>query len=139
MMSGSRAQDQSGEERAALFEAPDDPDAINRLYRERRWGDGLPIVPPTVERVTSMLAHTRRPPDEIVARVAPGFGAATVEHIAINSVMAGCDPEALPAVIAAIEAPAAAEFNLQAIQATTKSVPVWVIVNGPAPRRPAVN
>src|SRR5689334_8546321 len=139
-MSGNRAeQGRSAEERAALFEAPDDPDVINRLYRERRWGDGLPIVPPTKERVTSMLAHTRRPPDEIVARVAPGFGAATVERIAINSVMAGCDPEALPAVIAAIEAAAAAEFNLQAIQATTNSVAVWVIVNGPAARRLGVN
>src|SRR5882672_3727731 len=121
-MSSSRVeQGRSAEERAALFEAPDDSDAINRLYRERRWGDGLPIVPPTVERVGRMLAHTRRPPGDIVARVAPGFGAATVERIAINSVMAGCDPEALPAVIAAIEAADAAQFNLQGIQATTNS------------------
>jgi hypothetical protein len=126
-------------ERAALFEAPDDADAINRLYRERRWSDGLPIVPPTVDRVERMLAHTRRAPGEIVARVAPGFGVATVERIAINSVMAGCDPEALPAVIAAIEAADLSDFNLQGIQATTNPVAVWVIVNGPMARQLGVN
>jgi len=133
-------QGQPGEdERAALFEAPDDSDAINRLYRDRKWGDGLPIVPPTVERVKQMLAQTRRAPGDVVARVAPGFGAATVERIAINAVMAGCDPEYLPAVIAAIEAADDAEFNLQGIQATTNSAAVWVIVNGPAARRLGVN
>ncbi|HEV7800270.1 MAG TPA: hypothetical protein VGP15_04260, partial [Burkholderiales bacterium] len=73
-------------ERAASFEAPDDLDAINRLYRERRWTDGLPIVPPTAERVERMLKHTARSFDEVVARVAPGYGAATVERIAINCV-----------------------------------------------------
>jgi hypothetical protein len=129
----------TSQERAALFEAPDDVEAINRLYRERRWGDGLPIVPPTVERVKQMLAHTRRRPDEVVSRVAPGFGVATVERLAINAVMAGCDPAHLPAVIAAIEAAADAEFNLQGMQATTNPVAVWVIVNGPAARRLGVN
>lgn len=125
--------------RAALIEAPDDFDSINRLYRDRKWGDGLPIVPPTVERVERMLAQTRRKPDETVAQVAPGYGAATVERVAINAVMAGCDPEYLPAIIAAVEAAAAPEFNLQGIQATTNSVAVWVIVNGPAARRLGVN
>jgi len=129
----------AGESRAAQLEAPDDLDAINRLYRERRWSDGLPIVPPTVERVVRMLNGTRRARDEIVARVAPGFGAATVERIAINAVLAGCDPEYLPVVIAAVEAVAAPEFNLQGIQATTNPVAVWVIVNGPAAGRLEVN
>lgn len=124
---------------ATRFEAPDDLDAINRLYRERRWSDGLPVVPPTVERVERMLRHTRRPRDAVVARVAPGFGAATVERIAINAVMAGCDPEALPVLIAATEAVAEPQFNLQGIQATTNPVAVWVIVNGPAAQQLAVN
>src|SRR5262245_22675019 len=118
-------------DRAALFEAPDDIEAVNRLYRERRWSDGLPIIPPTVERVKQMLSHSRRRPDEVVSRVAPGFGAATVERIAINAVMAGCDPAYLPAIIAAIEAAEGAEFNLQGIQATTNSVAVGVVINGP--------
>jgi hypothetical protein len=129
----------SGAERAALFEAPDDVGAINRLYCERRWSDGLPIIPPTVERVGRMLEHTPRRPDEVVASIAPGFGAATVERIAINAVMAGCEPAYLPVVIAAVEAVAEPEFNLQGIQATTNSVAVWVIVSGPAARRLGVN
>jgi hypothetical protein len=129
----------NGQQRAANFEALDDLDAINRLYRERRWSDGLPIVPPTAERVERMLAHTKRPRHEVVARVAPGFGAATVERIAINGVMAGCDPEYLPVLIAATEAVADPKFNLQALQATTNPVAVWVIVNGPAAQHLGMN
>ncbi len=126
-------------DRAATFEAPDDFDAINRIYRERRWGDGLPIVPPTAARVERMLAQTRRGRHEVVASVAPGFGAATVERIAINAVLAGCDAECLPVLIAATAAVADAEFNLQGIQATTNPVAVWLIVNGPVARRLQMN
>lgn len=130
---------EAAHERAASFEAADDFDAINRLYRERRWSDGLPIVPPTAERIERMLQGTRRARHEVVARVAPGFGAATVERIAINAVMAGCEAEYLPVLIAATEAVAEEKFNLQGIQATTNPVAVWVIVNGPAARRLGVN
>jgi len=69
-------QRRSGAERAVLFEAPDDIEAINRLYHERKWSDGLPVIPPSVERVQRMLAYTRRAPGEVVADIAPGFGAA---------------------------------------------------------------
>jgi hypothetical protein len=124
---------------AATFEAPDDLEAINRLYRERRWSDGLPIVPPTPTRVGRMLEHTTRGRHEIVAHVAPGYGAATVERIAINCVMAGCDPGALPVLIAATEAIADPVFNLQGIQATTNPVAVWLIVNGPLGKTLNVN
>ena len=89
--------------RAKAFEVDDDIEAINRLYREKRWGDGLPVIPPTRERVERMLAGTRRSPDEVVARIAPGFGAATVRLIAINAVLAGCEAQHLPALIAATE------------------------------------
>ena len=124
---------------AALVECADDLDAINRLYREKRWSDGLPIVPPTVERVERMLRHARRPAADVVARLAPGFGEATVERIAVNAVMAGCDPEYMPALIAAVEAVADPEFNLQGIQATTNPVAVWIIVNGPLAAELGVN
>lgn len=124
---------------APLFEASEDLDAINALYRERRWGDGLPVVPPTVERVARMLEHSIRARREVVARLAPGYGAATVERIAINAVLAGCAPEFLPVVIAAVEAVADPAFNLQGIQATTNPVAVWIIVNGPAAARLQVN
>ncbi|MGH8619898.1 MAG: hypothetical protein ACREUW_19585 [Burkholderiales bacterium] len=124
---------------AIRFETTDDLEAINRLYREKRWGDGLPIVPPTPERVARMLKRTKRAPDEVVARVAPAYGTATVELIAINCVMAGCDPEYLPVLIAATEAVADPAFNLQGIQATTNPVAVWVIVNGPVAATLGVN
>jgi hypothetical protein len=129
----------AGDERAAQIEAPDDLDAINKLYRERRWSDGLPVVPPTAARVDRMLRCTRRARDEIVAKVAPGFGAATIERIAINAVLAGCDAEYLPVLIAAVDAVAAPEFNLQGIQATTNPVAIWIIVNGPVARRLEIN
>ncbi len=122
---------QTSSDRARLVEAPDDLDAINRLFLERRWGDGLPIVPPTKERVDAMLAKSGRDRYEVIGQVAPGFGAATVERIAINAVLAGSRPEYLPVLIAAVEAMNDKAFNLQAIQATTNPVAVWLIVSGP--------
>ncbi len=124
---------------AATFEALDDLDAINKLYRERRWSDGLPIVPPTQARVTRMLAYTQRKPDEVIATLAPGFGEATVERIAINAVMAGCDPEYLPVLLAATDAVAQAQFNIQGIEATTNSAAVWLVLNGPIVQQLGVN
>lgn len=118
-----------------MIAVADDLDAINRLYRSNHWGDGLPIVPPTAERVHRMLAHAGRSRDEVVALLAPNFGAATVERIAINAVLAGCDPEIMPAMIAATEALVAPGFNLQAIQTTTNPVAVWVVINGPMARQ----
>jgi hypothetical protein len=119
------------DERAATFEAEDDLQAINRLYQERNWADGLPIIPPTKARVERMLAGCGRSADDVVARLAQAFGAATVERIAINAVMAGCRPDFMPVLIAAVQALADADFNLQAIQATTNPVAVWVVVSGP--------
>jgi hypothetical protein len=129
----------AADEQAATFEAPEDLDAINRLYRERRWSDGLPIVPPTAERVERMLRHASCARHDIVARVAPGYGIATAERIAVNAVMAGCEPEYLPVLIAATEAVADPKFNLQGIQATTNPVAVWLIINGPVAKRLGIN
>jgi len=121
-------------DRARLVETPDDLDEINRIFHERRWGDGLPIVPPTEVRVEAMLAHTDRDRYEVIGQVAPAFGTATVERVAINAVLAGCRPEYLPVLLAAVEAVNDPAFNLQAIQATTNPVAVWLIVNGPIAR-----
>ena len=76
---------------------------------------------------------------EVVARVAPGFGEASVERIAINAVMAGCRPEYLPVLIAAVEAVAEQPFNIQGIQATTNSAAPWIIVNGPLAKTLNIN
>ena len=125
--------------RATLVEAPEGLEEINALYMERRWADGLLIVPPTEERVERMLAHAKRPRDEVIATIAPRYGAATVERIAINAVMAGCKPEYLPVLIAAAQAVATKAFHLQAIQATTNPAAVWLVVNGPIAQRLGVN
>ena len=113
--------------------------AFNRLCRERRWSDGLPVLPTTRESVDAMLARTHRAPHEIVAKLAPGFGAATVESIAINAVLAGCEPDYMPVLLAAVEAVADRKFNLQSIQSTTNPAAVWIIVNGPIATRLGIN
>lgn len=124
---------------ARLVEVADDLDAINRLFIERRWGDGLPVVPPTPMRVEAMLRGTRRARQDVIGHVAPAFGAATVEHIAINAVVAGCRPECMPVLIAAVDAVCDPAFNLQAVQATTNPVAVFLIVNGPIAAQLEVN
>lgn len=124
--------------RSQLHEIKVDLDDIEAFYgfaMGKGWGDGLPLVPPTHERVTAMLATTDRSPDEEIATVAPAYGVASVEKVAINAVMAGCLPEYLPVVIAAVEACAAPEFNLYGIQATTNPVAPFLLVNGPIRKR----
>jgi len=112
-------------------EAPEGVTAFTRWAAERGWGDGLPLIPPTEGRVRAFLALCDRFPDEIVAELPPLRGECTVEKIAINAVMAGADPAAMPLIIAAIEAMSRTEFNLAALNATTGSVVPAVIVNGP--------
>ena len=106
---------------------------------ERGWSDGLPVVPPTPERVLRMLEGTRRAPGEVVAVVPPDYGECTVEKAAINAVMAGCRPEYLPVVLAAVEAACTDEFNIHGILATTYFVGPVVIVNGPIARAIGMN
>ncbi len=77
---------------------------VMELLFEAGWSDGLPVVPPTPRNVRRMLGHTSRPADELIGRIPPKGGRATVEKLAINAVLAGCKPEYLPVVIAAVEA-----------------------------------
>ncbi len=116
---------------ARTFEAEDSYPAINRLYQERGWTDGLPIVPPTEEAVAEFLRWGGRDPRNVVAVIPPRQGEATVERLAINAVMAGCRPEYFPVVVAAVEAMADPAFNLDSIQATTHPVAPLLVVNGP--------
>src|SRR5688572_21397850 len=114
----------------ASVESEDDFDAVNALVRSRGWSDGLPVVPPTAQRVESMLAYCDRPWDEPVAKVAPRYGEATPLRLAANAVMAGCRPEYFPLLMLAIEAMCDEPFNLYGIQATTHLCAPLVIVNG---------
>lgn len=98
---------------------------------ERGWTDGLPVVPPTEARVLRMLEGTARRPDEVVAVVPPDLVECTVEQVAVNAVLAGCRPEYLPVVLAAVEAACTEEFNMHGLLATTYFSGPVVIVNGP--------
>lgn len=113
-------------------------DDIESLF-ERGWSDGLPVVPPTPERVLRMLAGTSRPASEVVAEVPPNLAPCTVEKVAINAVMAGCKPEYLPVVLAAVEAACSPAFGLHGLVATTLSHGPMVIVNGPIVERLGLN
>jgi len=101
--------------------------------------DGLPVVPPTRARVELMLGGTRRDRAEQIGEMPPNYGRLTVEKIAINAVMAGCRPDYLPVVIAAIEALADPPFNLDSVQATTHPVAPLIVVNGPIARELEIN
>ncbi len=113
-------------------------DPIEAIY-DRGWSDGLPVVPPTEDRALAMLEGTSRSADEVVAVVPPDLVECTVEKIAINAVMAGCKPEYLPVVIAAVEAACTDEFNIHGVIATTMGVGPVVIVNGPIRRAIGMN
>ena len=113
--------------RVELASAEDEHEA---MYA-RGWSDGLPLVPPTEERVTRMLKGTSRRPDEIVAIVPPDLAECTVEKVAINAVMAGCRPEYLPVVLAAVNAACTSTFNAHGLLATTYFSGPVLVVNGP--------
>jgi len=121
----------SGDLASTRVEVPADLDAFQDEMERRGWGDGLPMVPPTPERVAAFVSAAGRPPGEVVAALPPTWAEATVEKVAVNAVMAGCRPEHAPVVLAAIRAVAQEPFNLYAVQTTTHPCAVLVIVSGP--------
>ncbi|MDO8567880.1 MAG: hypothetical protein Q7R57_04110 [Dehalococcoidales bacterium] len=121
------------------IELPDSLEDVYEFVMKQGWGDGLPIIPPTQERVYRMIEHSGKEPDEVIASIAPLEGEATIEKIAINAVMAGCKPEYMPVVIAAVEAMAAPEFHLGGLQTTTNPVTALAIINGPIRHKIDVN
>jgi hypothetical protein len=125
--------------RALTHEAPGDLDACQAWVLARGWGDGLPVLPATPERVERLLGGVRRDPAEVVAVLAPRMGRATVEAVAVNAALAGAGPEHLPVVLAAVAAVAEPRFNLKAVQTTTHPCTPLVIVNGPVARRLGIN
>jgi hypothetical protein len=123
---------------ARRVELADLEDDVEAVY-ERGWSDGLPCVPPTEERVLRMLRGTRRAPGEVVAVVPPDLTGCTVEKVAVNAVLAGCLPEHLPVVLAAVEAACREEFALHGLLATTWSAGPVLVVSGPVARRLRMN
>lgn len=113
-------------------------DPLEACYA-RGWSDGLPVVPPTELRVIRMLAGTERDPAEIIGLVPPDLQPCSIEKIAINAVMAGCKPEYLPVVIAAVEAALIDEFCMHGLLATTWFSGPMIIVNGPIAKAIGMN
>ena len=123
---------------ARKIEFGDDSDPIEILY-ERGFSDGLPLTPPTDARVLKMLKGTPRKPGEVLGRIPPNLAPCTVEKAAINAVMAGCRPEYMPVLLAALEAALEPVFTLHGLLATTYfSAPV-IVVNGPVAKRIGMN
>ena len=104
---------------------------------ERGWSDGLPVVPPTDERILRMLGGTER--DEIVGQIPPNLAHCTVEKVAINAVMAGCKPEYMPVVLGVLEAALDPLFVLHGLLCTTHFSGPLVIINGPAAKAIGMN
>ena len=109
------------------------------LMFEHGWSDGLPVVPPTEERVLMMLSGTTRSPSEIIGIIPPDRVPCTIEKVAINAVMAGCKPEYLPVVLAAVEAACLDEFCMHGVLATTYFSGPIIIVNGPIAKAIGMN
>ncbi len=114
-----------------------DPERVQEEFEARGLTDGLPIVAPTPERVSRMLGRFKS--DDVVAVLPPAFAQVSWQDIAINAVMAGCRPEYLGIVGAAVEAIAAPEFNLVGIATTTGSAAPLIIVNGPIAAKVGIN
>jgi hypothetical protein len=123
----------------AMVEVDDDPEAVYELLCSKGWSDGLPVIPPTPDRVERMLAYCDRDLDKPVVRIPPRFGAATPIRIAANAVMAGCKPEYFPLVLLSLEALADERYNLYGTQATTHPCTPFLIFNGPIAKELGIN
>ena len=123
----------------AMVECDDDPEAVFEFLCSKGWSDGLPVIPPTPERVERMLAYCDRDLDKLVVKIPPRFGAATPIRIAANAVMAGCKPQYFPLVLLALEALAEEPYNLYGTQATTHPCTPMLIFNGPVAREVGLN
>ena len=116
-----------------------DLDEAIELCYAKGWTDGLPVVPPTPERVEAMLAAGRVSPDYQVAYIAHRAVSVTAEKVAINAVMAGCRPEYMPVVVAAIEGIGDPRWSYHGPGTSTAGAAVLLIVNGPVARELDVN
>jgi hypothetical protein len=115
-------------------------EAINSFFIAHGWSDGLPIIPPTEEGTRRMLSGLgSRDPQEVIAILPPRMGAATLEKIAINALMAGCLPDYLPVIIAALKAMSDERFGLRGIQSTTHPCSPLIVVNGPIAKAIGLN
>ena len=117
--------------RSDLLIAVDEAHALEALHAAGQT-DGLPVVIPTPERVARMITASGLDGDLTLGAVGPNLGAATVEKVCIAAVMAGCLPDHLPVVLAAVTAVCDERLDTTEWQATTHAISPLIIVNGPA-------
>ena len=117
--------------RASRFQLAGSLVDINNYFYEQGWTDGLPIIPPTEDLVLEMLEASPQPAERSLGRMPPLNGTVTVEKVAINAVMAGCKPDYMPVVSAAVKAVLQPQFNVAAITTTTGGAAPAIIVSGP--------
>ena len=121
------------------FEIEDSPEAVFQFMLDHGWSDGLPVIPPTAHRVRAMLDYAQRDASELVGYINPDAGSATLEKIAVNAVMAGCLPEYMPVLVAAVQAIIEPGFNIHGLQTTTNPVAPLLIINGPVREQIGLN
>src|SRR5262249_58487447 len=109
----------------------DDPEAILQRFAGEGWTDGLPIVPPTPERVAQMLAGSDLEPGTSLGAMPPRWREGTIAKIAVNAVMAGCKPEYFPVVVTAVRGRLARAVNPDGGQGTTKPANPVPVLNRP--------
>lgn len=105
-------------------------EAVDHFY-EKGWTDGLPIIPPTPERVQAMLDYVNLQPSDIIGTIPERNRFITAEKVAINAVMAGCLPAYMPVIVAAMEAVLDSRFGIHGPTASTGGASILLIVNGP--------
>jgi hypothetical protein len=103
---------------------------VNRYFVEHEYSDGLPIIPPTQEAIEAFLRYTDRNPDESLGTLLPDQRAATIWSIAVNGVMAGCRPEYMPILIAAVEGMCDPKYGVEH-SGNTPGADTLIILNGP--------
>jgi len=112
-------------------------DAFNRAFLANGWGDGLPLMPPTPDRVRWLLTGTDRSPDEVLGKMGPSQGLVTVERLAVQAAMAGARPEHMPVILAAMQAILTYPYDYYG--ALLRGVAPLVIVNGPIVEQLGIN
>ncbi len=133
-----RAEAENSPLRARKIEIAPADDEFEFMF-DQGFSDGLPLVPPTPERVMRMLSGTSRHPQEVLGAMPPNMGEVTVEKVAINAVMAGCRPEYMPVILTAVEALLTEEYNIHGVMATTMGASPVMVVNGPIRERIGMN
>lgn len=124
---------------ATVLELDSSPDSLQDYFEQQGWTDGLPVVPPTPERVAAMIAGSGLSSTAEIAAIAPGYALCSVEKLAINAVMAGCHPSYMPVLVAALRALSVSSFNLSGVQSTTHPVAPMLVINGPIRHKIGLN